>query len=303
MSQNKQRSVHKQIAVFFQFRSVSNRVSFHLTKKLKNIADNSVTIVARLSAYYSTRMEISMIKIAVVDDEKQIREQIRKRIQNIQINSHVDTYSTGEELLAGKKYYDVIFLDIQMDGMNGIETAKKLRAQSAVNGTGRKESILIFITGIKEYVFDAFDVAAFHYLLKPIQEKKFTMVLERAISEVEKRKQYNREQFFIKTRTRNLTLDQSSILYIESRAKKVEIHTVREIIEIYAAISELERQLSGSFYRCHRGYLVNMAFIAEYDSSSITLSNGEDIILTKDKYSEFVKVYMRYLKEGGTACV
>lgn len=94
-------------------------------------------------------------------------------------------------------------------------------------------------------------------------------------------------------------MDQSNVLYIESRAKKVEIHTKTNIVEAYAAISELEKQLVGSFYRCHRGYLVNMAFIAGYENDSITLNNGETIILSKDKYSEFVKVYMRYLKNGG----
>lgn len=88
-------------------------------------------------------------------------------------------------------------------------------------------------------------------------------------------------------------------LYIESRAKKVEIHTKTDTVEAYAAIGELEKQLVGSFYRCHRGYLVNMAFIMEYGNDSITLNNGETIILSKDKYSEFVKVYMRYLKNGG----
>ncbi len=244
-----------------------------------------------------------MINIAVVDDEKMIREQVKNLIGNKQADVCVDTYSTGEDLLAVKKYYDVIFLDIQMDGMNGIDIARKLRVQSAGNGTVQKESVLIFITGIKEYVFDAFDVSAFHYLLKPIEKQKFMAVLERAILEVEKQRQQRQEQLFVKTRTRNITLGQSNILYIESRAKKVEIHTTEEVIEIYAAISRLEKQLSGNFYRCHRGYLVNMAFIAEYDSGNITLSNGEKIILTKEKYSEFVKVYMRYLRKGGTVCV
>lgn len=264
---------------------------------------------------------IKLINIAVVDDESIIREQIKSLIvRNIDKKTYecqVDIYSTGEDLLAAKKYYDVIFLDIQMDGMNGIKIAKKLRTHSWVNENTpskntqngniqndvmQQDSILIFITGIKEYVFDAFDVSAFHYLLKPIDEKKFASVLGRAIFEVEMRRRQQKEQLFIKTRNRNVTLNQSSILYIESRAKKVEIHTAEEVIEMYATMNELEKQLSKNFYRCHRGYLVNMAFIAEYNNDSITLSNGEDIILSKEKYSEFVKVYMRYLRNGGTVC-
>ena len=92
-----------------------------------------------------------------------------------------------------------------------------------------------------------------------------------------------------------MTLNQYDIIYIESRAKKVEIHTQNDIIEVYAAISELEKQMIGNFYRCHRGYLVNMGFISEYSINSITLNNGEKVILSKEKYGDFVKTYMRYL--------
>ena len=233
-----------------------------------------------------------MIRIAIVDDEKVIREQIKKLIEKKQTDCEIDTYGTGEDLLKADSVYDIIFLDIQMDGMNGIDTARALR-QKADN------TVLIFITGVKEYVFDAFDVAAFHYLIKPIEEYKFSEVYNRAVLEVRKRKQQTNGQLFVKTRNRNATFNQSDILYIESRAKKVEIHTKTDTVEAYAAIGELEKQLVGSFYRCHRGYLVNMAFIMEYGNDSITLNNGETIILSKDKYSEFVKVYMRYLKNGG----
>ena len=233
-----------------------------------------------------------MIRIAIVDDEKVIREQIKKLIEKRQTDCEIDIYGTGEDLLKAGKGYDIVFLDIQMEGMNGIDTARALR-QNAEN------TVLIFITGVKEYVFDAFDVAAFHYLIKPIEEIKFYEVYDRAVMEVGKRKQQANGQLFVKTRSRNATFNQSDILYIESRAKKVEIHTKTDIVEAYAAIGELEKQLVGSFYRCHRGYLVNMAFIMEYGNDSITLNNGETIILSKDKYSEFVKVYMRYLKNGG----
>lgn len=213
-------------------------------------------------------------------------------IENNQQEYVIDTYSAGEELLQTDKLYHIVFLDIQMDGMNGIDTARALRQKS-------EDTVLIFVTGVKEYVFDAFDVAAFHYLIKPINEQKFTSVFERAVLEVGKKKQHSMGQLFVKTRYRNVTLEQKDILYIESRAKKVEIHTKTDIMEAYASIGELEKQLKENFYRCHRGYLVNLALITEYSNDSITLNNGESIILAKEKYGEFVKVYMRYLKNGG----
>ena len=121
--------------------------------------------------------------------------------------------------------------------------------------------------------------------------------------EINEQKEQRGKPIFIKTRTRNVTLEQSDILYIESRAKKVVIHTKKDTIEAYAAISELEKQMTDSFYRCHRGYLVNLAFITEYSNSSIMLNNGESIILVREKYSEFVKIYTQYLKGQGAIFV
>lgn len=236
------------------------------------------------------------MNIAICDDEKIVRQQIKGLIEKQKADCNLELYGTGEELIAAGKHFDVVFLDIQMEGMNGIDTARTLREQS-------EETVLIFITGIKEYVFDAFDVAAFHYLLKPIEENKFMEVFDRAVKEAGKRKEKGQKQLFIKTRQRNITLEQKNILYIENRGRKAEIHTVDETIEIYAAMIELEKQLGGEFYRCHRGYLVNMAYITEYSNDSIRLSDGESIYLAKEKYNEFVKEYMRYLRNGGTACV
>ena len=231
--------------------------------------------------------------IAVVDDEKAIREHICGLVEEQQPESRIETYATGEELLASGKRFDIVFLDIQMEGMNGIEAARSLREKNA--NLGVEDTVLVFITGIRDYVFDAFDLYAFQYLLKPIDEGKFAEVLERAVREAAKKKE--RRVLFIKSR--NLTLDQSEILYIESRAKKVEIHTVRQTIEIYAAMDELEGQLGDGFYRCHRAYIVNMDCITEYDSESITLTNGDRVYLTKKKYGEFVKAYMWHLQNGG----
>ena len=236
------------------------------------------------------------MEVAIVDDEKVIREQIKKLAVKYESDCNVKDYETGEELLAEGKKFEVVFLDIQMEGMNGIDTARALREK-------QEDMVVIFITGVKEYVFEAFDVSAFHYLLKPVEEKKFSGVFELAKKEVEKRTTQGQKNIFIKTRNRSFTINHENILYIEKRGKKVEIHTSNEIIETYASMNDLEKQLGGNFYRCHRGYLVNMAHIAEYENDSISLSNGENIFMAKERYNEFVKEYMRYLRNGGTACV
>ncbi len=228
--------------------------------------------------------------IAVVDDERMIREQICGLIENQVPDCRIKSYSSGEEIVACEKRFDIIFLDIKMGSMGGIETARRLREKNS-------EAVLIFVTGIKEYVFEALDLYAFQYLLKPINEKKFAEVLERAVKEVEKHS-YRRELFI---RSKKLTIAQADILYIESNGKKVEIHTVNstESIDIYGTMDELEKELDENFYRCHRSYIVNMSHIAGYDNDSIFLTNGDKVYLTKKKYSEFKKAYMWHLQNGG----
>ena len=139
------------------------------------------------------------MNIAVVDDEEAIREQISGFIKKRNPDFNISGFATGEGLLAAGKDFDIIFLDIQMEGMGGIEAARTLR-QSGV------DAVVIFITGIREYVFEAFDVSAFHYLLKPIEEQKFMEVLDRAAKEAGKRKGQKERQIFIRAKNQGYTL-------------------------------------------------------------------------------------------------
>jgi len=253
------------------------------------------------------------MQIAVCDDEQGMRallvNLVKESISHFNIlqkklleksdieNITIQVFSTGKEMLDAingsdqrlAMHFDIIFLDIQMEGMNGIETAKAIRACD-------EDAIIIFITALKEYVFEAFDVAAFHYLVKPFHQEKFTEVFFRAIQEGKKRQKKKEEQILVQSGRRSITLTKSSILYVENKAKKLEIHTTTEMIVIYAAMNSLEQELGADFYRCHRGYLVNMAHIAAYDRDNICLVNGECIYLAKERYPAFVKAYMRYLR-------
>lgn len=234
------------------------------------------------------------MRTAIVDDEPVICDQIKSMIQKTGPDHEIYTFSSGQEFLTAGKRFDLVFLDIQMEGINGIETARVLRET-------QPEAVLIFVTGTKEYALEAFDVSAFHYLLKPLEESKFKEVLSRALEKAGKYRAYRREQLFI--RARNRTVNQGDILYIESRGKKVEFHTLKENFTIYGSMNELEGQLGDSFYRCHRGYLVNMAYITGYGTDSITLTGGVEVYLTKKKHGEFVKAYMWYLQNGGVSSV
>ncbi len=239
---------------------------------------------------------MSRLNIAICDDERQIREQIQEMVKKRMPDCVTGEFASGEELLADPSSWDILFLDIQLGGMDGIGTARELRRRKA-------DVVLIFITAIPDYVFDAFDVSAFHYLLKPVSERKLADVFERAVGDVRQRDQAHTKKLLIRTRNRKVMMYVKDIYYIESQRRKVDIHTIREVIEIYATMNELEEQLGGTFFRCHRGYLVNLAYVAEYGNDFIQLCTGETIYMSKEKYSAFVKAYMHYLRKGGVSCV
>ena len=232
-----------------------------------------------------------MLKIVVCDDEKVIVGQLSDMIKKHLPNCEIDGFLSGRDLFSSKKNFDIFFLDIQMEQQNGIEVARVLREHD-------ENAVIVFITGAKEYVFEAFDVAALHYLLKPVDEEKLKEVLDRAVREVLKKTDKEKKQLFIKTREKNITLNVDDILYMENEMRKIVVHTKGETIIFYGVMSEIEKIVGTKFYRCHRGYLVNMAYVSKYDTDNILLNNGEKIYLSKDRYQDFVKQYMRYLRHG-----
>ena len=236
-------------------------------------------------------MKTMPVKIAICDDERRIRTGIKNTLQE-NLKAECREYAGAKELLAemADGYCpDILLLDIAMDGMDGMSAAVRIREMSA-------DIILIFITGVKEQVFQAFDVGAFHYLLKPIEMEKLVDVVKRAALIVTK-KEDTPGYMIVKTEGsyRKLMLDE--ILYAESDGRKAILHTSQEKIEIYAKMDALEKQLGDGFYRCHRSYLVAFSKVSSYDSTSITVAGGEQIYLAKRKYTDFMQCYSKYLRK------
>lgn len=231
------------------------------------------------------------MNIAICDDEVRGRERIRTLLEKEFPQAQICEYDSGMKLIESIEkgcQPDVVLLDIAMEGMDGMETARRLRKLS--------DAILIFVTGVKEQVFEAFDVGAFHYLMKPIDPDKMTDVLKRAAQEVEKR-QTAPKYLLVKVEGSHRRIPVKDILYVENSGRKVILHMKAECLEYYERMNHLQEVLGEGFYRCHRGYLVALSAISGYDHESITVGQGDKIYLAKQKYSEFVKLYCRFLKE------
>lgn len=230
-----------------------------------------------------------MLQMAVCDDDEVMGEYLKQLIERrlkSSGNYKISVFSSGRQLLKEGTRFDIFFLDINLKDINGIDMARQLRQET--------EAVIVFVTALKEYIFDAFDVQAFQYLLKPVDEEKFFQVLDKALLECRTLKQSEPLVIRVKGVYRNVPKD--SILYAENEARKIVLHLKEEQIAYYAKMSELEILLGKSFFRCHRGYLVNLGEVKSYDTGSIQLRNGESILMAKQKYSDFVTAYMEYLR-------
>ncbi len=230
-----------------------------------------------------------MLQIAVCDDEKSmgeyLKQLIEKRLKD-EKDYKVSLFSSGAELLENGKDFDIFFLDIDVKDISGIDMARRLRKET--------EAVIVFVTAFKEYIFDAFDVQAFQYLLKPIDEDRFFQVLDKALAECRQKKQA--EPLVIRVNGIYQNIPKEDILYAENEGRKVILHLREKQISYYAKMSELEGILGEQFFRCHRGYLVNLNEIKGYDTGNIQLKNNEVILMAKQKYSAFVNTYMKFLR-------
>ena len=236
-----------------------------------------------------------MLLIAVCDDIPIECADIAKQIETILKQSNTDfmikKFFGGLELIQSRESFDIIFLDIKMPNINGMELAKQIRKQG-------RQSLIIFITSASEYVFDAFDVEAFQYLLKPIQTDKLKNVLEKATKKMQI--DANIDFLMISANRQIQKVLLKDILYIESIGRIAKIHCNNGTLETYEQIGILEDKLSDKFFfRCHKCFLVNLNFVDAFNKTEVRLENGEKIMLAKRRYEDFQKAILSYMKIKG----
>ena len=237
------------------------------------------------------------MKIAVCDDDSAAREHISSLIKEQFQSAEIVCFVSGEDMLKSTRDFDIYYLDIEMDGISGMDAARQIR--QAQEDKDDIKSIIIFVTGYDKYMNDAFDVSAFHYLMKPINEEKFRAVFGRALKELSVAEDRSNRYVLIKNLGTQQKVLLKDIYYIESANKKVIVHTSAGVMISYGKMEELEKLVGGGFYRCHRCFLVNMEHITSYNVNTIQVANGDKLILAQKKYNDFVKQYMIYAKDGG----
>lgn len=237
------------------------------------------------------------MQIGICDDQKEIREILTDKVKKYYPAEDIAVYSSGEELLAARKLPDILFLDVQMPEKDGMETARELRKRD-------RQMIIIFVTVTEDYVFQSFDVGAFHYLIKPLEEEKFEEVLQKAVRQVRERDSEDagagkeRQSLIVTSKGQHITVPVQEIVYAEVFNRKIILHTMDADIEYYGKLKELEKKAGEDFYRPHRAYLINLNFVRKYNAGAIYLKRGQALV-AKQNYHDFVKCYLRFNQRKG----
>lgn len=220
-----------------------------------------------------------MYHIGICDDEQAFATELEGMIGQYarECGTEIRTtlFHNGRELIdSGKIELDLIFLDIQMDVMNGLETAKRIRARDG------KVSI-IFLTSLTKYALAGYEYQAVNYIIKPIKYVRLKRELDRWL---ENCRREDRKYLPVDNEDGHYRVDLSTLHYLETYNRNVKLHTDSGDIISYKKMKELEAELADAhFIRCHSGYLVNPFFVKRVNGLEITLTDGETVPISQPR--------------------
>lgn len=217
-----------------------------------------------------------MINIGICDDELlyriKIKDILKELLRSYSINYNIYEFSSGEELLNNyPKGLDILIMDIQMKIVNGMYTARKIREFD-------QNLEIIFMTSFSEFMQEGYEVKAYRYILKPINERKISKNILPCIDEVMKKKK-NYLSINVKNYIDRIKID--SIVYIETARPNILIYTHDNMYTTKMTISKIEKILSEyGFFRCHNSYIVNLKLIESMNGNTVVVK-GKNIPISK----------------------
>ena len=233
------------------------------------------------------------MKIAICDDIKEYRLSIRTYTEAYFNDNYIPyeivEFENGAELLNSSLVFDIVFLDIELGDLNGIDVAKHLRKN--------KNTIILVTTSYIQYLDAAMDLHVLRFINKPITQQKIFSALSRAQSEI------NEKIIFLNLKSNSIIkLSISEIVYIEARIKKVNVFTCNNIYTVKDSLKTLKTELTASYFAVpHNSYIVNMNYINSFKRDEITLTepyNNVKISIATRKQPEFKRKFLDYIGEG-----
>lgn len=235
-----------------------------------------------------------MYQVAICDDEvvftKQLKEMIADILEKIGINYQITIFNRPTDLFSNmekqQSNFHILFLDIMIGSVNGIEVAHQLR--EAGNDIG-----IVFVTCSKEYALEAYSVNPIHYLLKPVDKTKLETVLKKDYTQ-----HFRKRNIIVSVNGGSSAIFISEILYVEVLNRHLFIHLENRVIETKGTLNNFFAQLNSTeFIRCHNSFLVNMKKICDVKRYEFTLHNGTKVPISKNSYQSAQEVFIDFMDE------
>lgn len=231
-----------------------------------------------------------MIRIAVVEDDSIYQKQLNTYISDYERSSgetfQVTNFMDGLDIIENyNASFDIIFLDVKMKHLDGMQTAKKIREYD-------RNVIIIFITNMAEFAIQGYQVEAMDYVLKPINYFAFSQELQKAVKKVKEKSAF----FLHIVKESSMTrLDVAAIYYIESQGHNVIFHTKDGAITTRDSLKNLEKKLlERHFSRCNSCYLVNLAHVERVDKNLVTVA-GKELQMSRPKKKSFMEDLAQFI--------
>lgn len=250
---------------------------------------------------------ITLLNIAIVEDESAHAQLLERYLDSWAREKHIacklSKFLSAEGFLfewTENRIWDAVFLDIQMPGIDGVELAKRIRAED-------QKVAIVFTTGITDYLQEGYEVAALHYLVKPLDEQKVSMCMERIM---DGKMSQAKECAIVTSGERDgekctLRLLPGDILYIEAVLHYTEVHVKGGIYRTKEGIGVWQKRLSevqpsegqSMFVACHRSYLVNLLYVTRIENTELVLDNGDRLPMSRRNQravnEAFIQFYSR----------
>lgn len=229
------------------------------------------------------------MNIAICDDEillhKELKDALCKYSRDRSIDIYSSCFTNGTDLINSDELFDVIFMDYEMAGLDGIETCERIRKN---NDT----TTIIFLSAYPDVVFDTFSVNAFRFLTKPLDIEKMYSALDDYMNSIDAD-----NLLIIKTIEKTWSIKHSEIIYAEAKRKHTLIRTAKTTLEVAKCLGEIEDMLpKEKFFRVHKAFIVNFSHIRNYDKEFILFDNSERADLGNKYYKEFKNNFFEYIK-------
>ena len=235
-----------------------------------------------------------MIRIAIVEDEQRNRatllEHLRRYEQEHGISFEVSAFTDGREILAKyRPVYDIVLLDIQMQHVDGMTTAKRIREVD-------QEVVLVFITNSPQYAIGGYQVAALSYLLKPVPYGALSEELDRCLAQVRKRE---RGYIILTSGPDQHRVNVADIVYIESIKHRLVVHATDREYSLVGSLTAMEEELAEKgFFRSNNPYLVNLQHVTGVQQNSSILRGGHELQISRPRKKAFLAALSDYV--GGS---